>query len=126
MLPVRSRYSMPERAPGGRRRRQQWQGCMWRAAGCRSALWLASTFHQAPTGAGETALQSPSTCEAMVEPKEDPVLRTWRAQRGTGASAIDGVLMVSRTRVKWEPSDPTKAQPSQIDISMIQSERMVA
>ena len=56
----------------------------------------------------------------------DPVIFTKKAQRGTGANAVDGVCMISRTKVKWEPSDPSKAQPTVIEISSITSKQPCA
>ncbi|PSC72434.1 putative RNA polymerase II transcription factor B subunit 1-1 [Micractinium conductrix] len=49
----------------------------------------------------------------------DPVLFTRRAQRGTGAAAVDGVCMVSRSRVRWQPNDPSKGQPATLDVAAI-------
>lgn len=52
----------------------------------------------------------------------DAVLFSRRAQKGTGANAVDGVVMISKAKVRWEPSDPSKAQPAVVDISAIISE----
>ena len=53
----------------------------------------------------------------------DPVLFTRRAQRGTGAAAVDGVCMVSRSRVRWQPNDPSKGQPATLDVAAITREQ---
>jgi hypothetical protein len=52
----------------------------------------------------------------------DPCLFTKRAQRGTGSSAVDGVCMITKSKVKWQPNDPSQGQPAVIDISAITSE----
>ncbi len=52
----------------------------------------------------------------------DPCLFTKRAQRGTGSSAVDGVCMISKAKVRWQPNDPSKGQPALIDITAITSE----
>ena len=61
----------------------------------------------------------------MAAEPSDPVLFTKKAQRGTGANAVDGVVMISRGRVRWEPSDPSKAQPTVIEHAQIISERQL-
>lgn len=50
------------------------------------------------------------------------MLFTKRAQRGTGQNAVDGVCLITRTKVRWEPSDPSKAQTAVLEISAITSE----
>lgn len=52
----------------------------------------------------------------------DPTLFTSRAQKGMGASAVDGVCMITKSKVKWQPNDPSKGQPAIIDIGAITSE----
>ena len=52
----------------------------------------------------------------------DPCLFTKRAKRGTGSSAVDGVVMITRSKVQWQPNDPSKAQPSVIELGAITSE----
>ena len=53
----------------------------------------------------------------------EPCLLNKRAQRGTGAAAVDGVCMISKSSVRWQPNDPSKAQAALVDISAITSER---
>lgn len=52
----------------------------------------------------------------------DPTLYTRRAKRGTGASAVEGVCMITRSKVKWQPSDPSKAESAVIDVGAITRE----
>lgn len=52
----------------------------------------------------------------------DAALFTKKAQKGTGSNAVDGVCMISKSKVTWEPSDPSKAKPAVIEISAITSE----
>ena len=52
----------------------------------------------------------------------DPVLFTRRCTRGTGASAAEGVCLLTKSKVRWQPNDPSKAQPAVIDIAAITSE----
>ena len=47
----------------------------------------------------------------------DVCLFTKRATKGTGASAVPGVCMITKSKVKWEPSDPSRAQPVVLDIN---------
>ncbi|KAL4434287.1 hypothetical protein ABPG75_000728 [Micractinium tetrahymenae] len=49
----------------------------------------------------------------------DPTLYTRRAKRGTGANAVEGVCMITRSRVKWQPSDRSKGEAAVIDIGAI-------
>jgi hypothetical protein len=58
----------------------------------------------------------------MTGEATDPCLFTKWAQRGTGSSAVDGVCMITKTKVKWQPKDPSRGQPAVIDISAITSE----
>jgi hypothetical protein len=51
----------------------------------------------------------------------DAAIFTKKAQKGTGANAVDGVCMISKSKVTWEPSDPSKAKPAIIEISAITS-----
>lgn len=53
----------------------------------------------------------------------EPCLLTKRAQRGTGAAAVDGVCSLSKKSVRWQPNDPSKGQPALVDIAAITSER---
>ena len=53
----------------------------------------------------------------------DVCLFTKRATKGTGASAVPGVCMITKSKVKWEPSDPSRAQPVVLDINAITRER---
>ena len=52
----------------------------------------------------------------------DPLLLTKRATKGAGASAVPGVCMISRSRVRWQPNAPEAAQALTILLECITSE----
>lgn len=52
----------------------------------------------------------------------DPVLLTKRASKGAGAAAVEGVCIISKSKVKWQPNDPSQAQSVVMELSSITSE----